>query len=57
MRMKQKKNFFEEKNPKWPIFQNHRFSKSSILEIFLRNFHRSVLGIVGLIDAKAINVA
>ena len=33
MRMKQKKNFFfEEKNSKWPIFQNGRFSKSPILE-------------------------
>ena len=57
MRMKQKKSFFEEKNSKWPIFQNGRFSKSPILETFLRKFHRSVLGLVGLIDAKAINVA
>ena len=30
-----KKNFFfEEKNSKWPIFQNGRFSKSPILEFF-----------------------
>ena len=58
MRMKEKKIFFfEEKNSKWPIFQNGRFSKSPILEIFSRKFHRSVLGLVGLIDAKAINVA
>ena len=57
MRMKQKKIFFEEKNSKWPIFQNVRFSKSPILEIFSRKFHRSVLGLVGLIDAKGINVA
>ena len=49
--------FFEEKNSKWPIFQNGRFSKSPILEIFLRKFHRLVLGLVGLIDAKAITVA
>ena len=52
-----KKFFFEEKNSKWPIFQNGRFSKSPILEIFSRKFHRSVLGLVGLIDAKPINVA
>ena len=57
MRMKQKKFFFEEKNSKWPIFQNHRFSKLPILKIFLQKFHRLVLGLVGLIDAKAINVA
>ena len=52
-----KKNFFKEKNSKWPIFQNCHFSKSPILENFLRKFHRSVLRLVGLIDAKAINVA
>ena len=58
MRMKQKKKFFfEEKNSKWPIFQNRRFSKSPILEIFMQKFHRLALGLVGLIDAKAINVA
>ena len=38
-------------------FQNRRFSKSPILKIFLQKFHRLVLGLVGLIDAKAINVA
>ena len=52
MRMKQKNGFFEEKNSKWLIFQNGRFSKSQILK-----FRRSVLGLVGLIDANAINVA
>ena len=58
IKIKQKKNFFfEEKNSKWPIFQNGRFSKSPILEIFSRKFLRSVLGLVGLIDAKPINVA
>ena len=57
MGMKQKKYFFEEKNSKWMMFQNGRFSKSSILDFFLQKFHRLVLGIVGLIDAKAINVA
>ena len=56
--MKQKKNiFFEEKISKWPIFQNVRFSKSPILEIFSRNFYRLVLVLVGLIDAKDIDLA
>ena len=52
---REKKNF-EEKNSKWPIFQNRRFLKSPILETVLQKFHRSVLGLVGLIDAKGINV-
>ena len=43
------------KNSKWPIFQNVRFSKSPILKNFSRKFHRLVLGLVGLIDAKAIS--
>jgi hypothetical protein len=34
-----------------------RFSKSPILKNFLRKFHRLVLGLVGLIDAKGIDVA
>ena len=33
------------------------FSKSPILKIFLRKFHGLVLGSVGLIDAKGIDVA
>ena len=57
MRMKQKNFFFEEKNSKWPIFQNGRFSKSPILKIFLRKFHRLVLALVELIDEKGIDVA
>ena len=56
-RMKQKKIFFEEKNSKWPNFQNGRFSKSPILKHFSRKFHRLVLGLVGLIDVKGIDVA
>ena len=28
------------KNSKWPIFQNHRFSKSPILKKILQQFHR-----------------
>ena len=58
MRMKQKKNFFfEEKNSKWPIFQNGRFSKSPILKIFSQKFLGLGLGLVGLIDVKGIDVA
>ena len=33
------------------------FSKSPILEKFLRKFHGLVLGLVGLNDAKGIDVA
>ena len=36
---------------KWPFF------KIAKIENFLRKFHRLFLGLVGLIDAKAINVA
>ena len=57
MRMKQFFFFFEEKNSKWPIFQKGRFSKSPILKIFLQKFDRFVIGLVGLIDAKGIDVA
>ena len=57
MGMKQKKYFFEEKNSKWTIFQNGRFSKSSILKKISQQFHRLVLGLGGLIDAKGIDVA
>ena len=38
-------------------FQNRRFSKLPILKIFLWKFHGLVLGLVGLIDAKNIDVA
>ena len=52
-----KKFFFKKKDSKLPIFQNGRFSKSPILEIFSRKFDRLVLGLVELTDPKAINVA
>ena len=55
MRMKQKK--IQEKNSKWLIFQNGHFSKLPILEKFLGKFYRLVLGLLELIDVKAINVA
>ena len=52
MRMKQKKKSFEEKS------QNGQFFKIANSGIFFfRKFHRLILGLVGLIDAKAINVA
>ena len=52
-----KKNFFlKKKNSKWMIFQKGRFSKSPILEKKIPKFHRLVLGSVGLIDAKVIDV-
>ena len=58
MGIKQKTIFLQKKkNPKWPIFQNGRFSKSPILKNFLWKFHGLVLGLVGLIDAKGIDVA
>ena len=38
-------------------FKMADFSKSPILEVFLRKFHRLVLGLVGLIDTKDIDVA
>jgi hypothetical protein len=56
MKQKKEKNF-KKKNSKWPIFQNVRFSKSPILKIFSKIFYRLVLGLVGLIDAKGIDVA
>ena len=34
-----------------------RFSKSPILKIFSQKFHRLVLGLIRLIDAKGIDVA
>ena len=45
------------KNEKWPTQKKIRFSKSPILKIFLRKFHRLVLGLVGLIDGKGIDIA
>ena len=55
-----KKSFFlkkKEKKSKMADFQNGPFSKSPILKIFLRKIHVVVLGLVGWIDAKGIDVA
>ena len=51
MRMKQKK-FKMADSKKRLIFQNRQFSK-----IFYENFSEGVLGLVGLNDAKGIDVA
>ena len=55
--MKQKKFFFFEKKFKMADSKNAHFSKSPILKIFSRKFLRLVLGLVGLNDAKGIDVA
>jgi hypothetical protein len=40
------------------VFQNGHFSKSPILKLFFcENFMDLVIGLVGLIDAKGIDVA
>ena len=56
MRMKQKNFFFEQKKNQNRRLKKDYFPKWPILEIFLRKFHRLVLGLVGLIDAKGIDV-
>ena len=38
-------------------FRKTEFSKSPILKFFFQKFQRLVLGLVGLIDAKGIDVA
>ena len=49
--------FFRKKNSKWPTQKKAHFSKLPILKIFSRKFLRWVLGLVGLNDAKGIDVA
>ena len=48
---------FRKKKIKMADSKKLRFSKPSILKIFLRKFLRLVLGLVGLNDAKGIDVA
>ena len=57
MGMKQKKFFFIEKKTKMADLKKAHFLKSPILKNFLRKFLRWVLGLVGLNDAKGIDVA
>ena len=54
MRMEQKKFFFEKKISKWP---NEKSLFSKIFKKFSQKFHGLVLGLVGLNDAKGIDVA
>ena len=52
-----KKNFFfEKKNSKWPTQKNWVFQPPPKAEQLSPKFHRLVLGLVELIDAKGINV-
>jgi hypothetical protein len=55
--MKQFYFIFFEKKIKMADSKKLRFSKSPILKKFSRKFYRLVLGLVGLIDAKGIDVA
>ena len=58
MRMKQKKKFFFRKKIfKMADWKKAYFPKSPILKIFSRKFHGLVLGLVGLNDAKPIDLA
>ena len=58
MGMKQKKKiFFSKKKFKMADSKKAHFLKSTILKNFSRKFLRFVLGLVGLNDAKGIDVA
>ena len=52
-----RKKKFEKKKFKMADLKKARFPAPPILNICLQKFHRVVLGLVGLIDAKAIGVA
>ena len=47
----------DKKDSKMADSKKLRFSKSPILNFFSRKFYRMVLGLIGLIDAKGIDVA
>ena len=55
--MSEKLFFFIGKKIKVANTQKKSFSKSPILKKFCLKFHRVALGLVGLIDAKGIDVA
>ena len=57
MGMKQKKNFFMKKKIKMANSKKLSFSTSPKAEQFPPKFHGLVLGLVGLIDAKGIDLA
>ena len=48
---------FLKKKSIWPTQKKLSFSKSPIFKIFSQKSHRFVRGLVGLIDAKGIDVA
>ena len=50
-------DFHGEQAKKMADFHNGHFSKSPILKFFLLKFHGLVLGLLGLIDAKGIDLA
>ena len=50
------KIFFLKKNSKWPTQKKLSFSTSPKAEQFPPKFHELVLGLVGLLDAKGINM-
>ena len=52
-----KKKFFEKIKFKMADLKKGHFSKSPIVNIFLRKFYGAVLGLVELIDAKGIGMA
>ena len=53
---KKKFFFWKKKNSKWPTQKNWVFQLPPKAEQLSPKFHRLVLGLVGLIDAKGINV-
>ena len=57
MGMKQKKIFFWKRKSKMADSKKLSFSKLPILKIFMQKLYGLVLGLVGLIDAKGIDVA
>ena len=56
-RREKKKKKIQKKKFKMADSKKGHFTKSPNLNIFLRKFHGSVLGLVGLIDAKGIDGA
>ena len=59
MKQKKEKKFkkIQKKKLKMADSKKQRFSKSPILNIFLSKFYGSVLGLVGLIDARGIGLS
>ena len=55
--MKEKKFFFEKMKFKMADSKKGHFSKSPILNIFLRKLHGAVLGLVEFINGKGIAMA